>query len=289
MYLDFYGLREVPFSLTPDTRYILKTESYLEVMANLKYGIEQCKGLVVVTGEVGSGKTTTLRSAMQQFNEEILALYIFNPFLTVIEFFEYLNAGLGLGLRQNCSKTELLNTLGHCLAQRHARGQRTVLMIDEAHGLTMSVLEEIRLLLNFETNRGKLLQIILCGQPELRGVLEQPGLRQLKQRISLRCAIKPLSTSEIQNYIRFRLKTAGAERVNLFEDDAVALIGRISQGIPRIVNNICDNALLYGYGGNRELITREVIEEVISVLELSPGDVMTRPAGAFGLTISATM
>ncbi len=289
MYLEFYGLKEYPFSLTPDTRYILKTESYLEVMANLRYGIEQNKGLVVVTGEVGTGKTTTLRSAMQQFRDEVLAVYVFNPFLTVGEFFEQLSNGLGLGPKPPASKTELLNLLGHCLALRHSRGLRTVLMIDEAHGLSMAVLEEIRLLLNYETNRGKLLQIILCGQPELRATLELPGLRQLKQRVSLRCAIRPLNLSEIHNFIRFRLRIAGAERVDIFDAEAVSLIGRVSQGIPRIINNVCDNALLYGYGGARDTITRDVIEEVIAVLELSHSDLMPASAASFSVTASVQM
>lgn len=272
MYAEYYGLREIPFGLTPDLNYIFKTESYLEVISTLKYGVEHNKGLVVLTGEVGTGKTTTLRSTIQQFGEEVLPVYMFNPFLTASEFFQQFVEGLGLGIPQSSSKPDVLATLGEFLALRHSRGLRTVLIIDEAHGLPSPVLEEIRLLLNFETNSEKLLQMILCGQPELQAVLNRPNLRQLKQRISLRCEIKPLSPFEVSKYIRFRLKVAGAERVDLFDSEATALIGRVSQGIPRVINNICDNALLYGYSASLEEINRDCIEEVIESLDLAPVD-----------------
>jgi general secretion pathway protein A len=272
MYAEYYGLKEIPFGLTPNPKYIFKTDSYLEVVSNLKYCISQSKGLVVVTGEVGTGKTTTLRSVLQQFGPDILSVYIFNPFIKVEEFFELFTQGLNLGLQQGASKAEVLNSLCRCLAQRHSKGLRTVLIIDEAHGLSPQVLEEVRLLANFETNSEKLLQIILCGQPELRETLNQPELRQLKQRISLRCSVKPLQLHEINNYIRFRLKTAGAERVNIFEPSAVDLIARASAGIPRIINNICDNALLYGYSSERPAITRDIISDVIEALDIMPSD-----------------
>src|SRR5437870_705711 len=210
MYKDFYQLKAIPFGLTPDPKYVFKTESYLEVTANLNYYIEHNKGIVVVIGEVGTGKTTTLRSMLQQFGHDISAVYIFNPYLTVTEFFELFVDGLKLGLPRTASKADLLTAIGHLLAVRHSKGLRTVLVVDEAHGLSTTLLEEIRLLANFETNSEKLLQVILCGQPELAETLNRPQLRQLKQRISLRCAIKPLSVFEINKYIRFRLKQAGA-------------------------------------------------------------------------------
>jgi general secretion pathway protein A len=269
MYTEFYGFKEIPFGLTPDPKYIFRTDSYLEVMSVLKYGVYHCKGIVVVTGEVGTGKTTTLRSAMQQFTNDILCVYIFNPFITVQEFFEQFAAGLGISNSHRASKPEVLDALGRLLAERHTNGMRTVLIMDEAHGLPPDLLEEIRLLANFETNTDKLLQIILCGQPELRDELRRPALRQLKQRISLRCSIKPLSNYEVDKYIRFRLKVAGAEAVDLFESSAVDLISRASLGIPRVVNNICDNALLYGYASGRRTIDRPIIEEVIDALDLS--------------------
>src|SRR5712692_1829652 len=234
MYLEFYGLKEMPFGLTPDPRYIFKTESHLEVLATVRYAIEHNKGLVVITGEVGTGKTTTLRAALQQFTDEVLCVYIFNPFLTATEFFEQLAGEFDLGLSKAVSKPELLAAFGHFLAERHSQERRTVLIIDEAHGLPTALLEEIRLLMNFETNTEKLLQVILSGQPELHDVLNRPALRQLKQRISLCCQIKPLSPFEINKYIRFRLKRAGATNVNLFDNAAIGLIGNMSQGIPRV-------------------------------------------------------
>lgn len=286
MYLEFYGLKEMPFGLTPDPRYIFKTESHLEVLATVRYAIEHNKGLVVITGEVGTGKTTTLRAALQQFTDEVLCVYIFNPFLTASEFFEQLADEFDLGLSKTASRPELFAAFGRFLAERHSRELRTVLIIDEAHGLPTALLEEIRLLMNFETNTEKLLQVILSGQPELQEVLSRPALRQLKQRISLRCQIKPLSLFEINKYIRFRLKQAGATNVNLFDNAAISLIGNVSQGIPRVVNNICDNALLYGYAAGAEMITRHTIEEVIETLDLSPSS-RNRDSSAFDDEVSS--
>jgi general secretion pathway protein A len=268
MYLNYYRLKEIPFGLTPNPKYLFKTESYLEVISNLKYGISSYKGLVMVTGEVGTGKTTTLRSMMQQLGHDILAVYILNPYLTVTEFYEILSQGINLGLSVNATKPEALNALTRCLVQRHSRGLRTVLIADEAHGLSPNLLEEIRLLANLETNTEKLLQIVLCGQPELRETLNHPSLRQLKQRISLRCSIMPLANVEIEKYIRFRLKTAGAERVDLFDPEAVELIKQVSIGVPRVINNICDNALLQGYAAGADIISRSIIEDVIETLDL---------------------
>jgi general secretion pathway protein A len=270
MYLEFYGLKEMPFGLTPDPKYIFKTESHLEVLATIRYAIEHNKGLVVVTGEVGCGKTTTLRAAIQQFTDEVQCVYTFNPFLTASEFYEQLADEFDLGLKRTASKPELLSALGHSLALRHSKELRTVLVVDEAHGLPSALLEEIRLLMNFETNSEKLLQVILSGQPELQDVLNRPELRQLKQRVSLRCEVKALSLFEINKYIRFRLKQAGARNVNLFDNGAIGLIGNVSQGIPRVVNNVCDNALLYGYAAGAEMISRDIISEVIEALDLSP-------------------
>lgn len=270
MYLEFYGLKEPPFGLTPDPRYMFRTERHLEMLATVRYAIEHNKGLLVVTGEVGCGKTMILRAALQRLGQDVLCVYIFNPFLTAPEFFEQLAIEFGLNLPKRFSKPELLAALGHLLASRHSQGLRTVLVVDEAHGLPTALLEEIRLLMNFETSSEKLLQVILSGQPELEELLNRPALRQLKQRVSLRCQIRPLSIFEINKYIRFRLKQAGAENGNLFDSGAIGLIGHVSGGIPRVVNNICDNALLYGYAAGAQVITRDIIEEVIETLDLLP-------------------
>ncbi|HZS05742.1 MAG TPA: AAA family ATPase [Blastocatellia bacterium] len=266
MYRQFYGLRDIPFSLTPDPRFLYFTASHREVMANLHYGIQHGKGLIVATGEVGTGKTTMLRAMLARLDRSVLTAYIFNPGLTVAEFYHYLSTSFGI--TQYSSRSDLLMKLGKLLMMRHARGLRSVIIVDEAQGLDHKLLEEIRLLLNFETYTEKQLQIILAGQPELRQVLNDPALRQLKQRISLRCEIKPLRADEVSAYIRARLRTAGATRLDLFTPEAVALIYRASEGIPRLINNICDNSLLTGFAMSAHQVTPEIVAEVVASLDL---------------------
>ena len=269
MYAEFYGLKELPFALTPDPRFIYFTPSHTEVMANLHYGIESGKGLVVVTGEVGTGKTTILRWMMQRLDRTVLVAYIFNPRLSVPEFYQHVATLLGV---QNWeTKSDLLLGLGRALEARHSRGLRTVLIVDEAQGLSPHVLEEIRLLSNFESDTAKQLQIVLTGQPELREVLNNPDLRQLKQRIALRCVIKPLPTiEETERYITSRLLVAGAERTHIFSGAAIDFIYRCSDGIPRNVNNLCDNALLAGFSAGETTISRELVEEVAETFDMLP-------------------
>jgi general secretion pathway protein A len=281
MYLQYFGFREIPFSLTPDPRFIFLTSSHRELMANLHYGIQNGKGLIVTTGEVGTGKTTVLRWMLTRLDRSVWTSHIFNPGLTVPEFYQQMAADFGLGHYN--SKSEMLLKLGRLLMMRHSRGLRTVLIIDEAQGLAPNLLEEVRLLLNYETYTEKQLQIILVGQPELRGLLNSPELRQLKQRISLRCEIKPLKAEEISGYIRTRLNVAGAPRLDLFTPEALALIYRSSEGIPRLVNNLCDNALLTAFAMNTRIITVEMIAEVAESLDLlqpmiedNPRDVMVK-------------
>lgn len=266
MYLQFYGLRDIPFSLTPDPRFLYFTASHREVMANLHYGIQHGKGLIVATGEVGTGKTTMLRAMISRLDRSVLTSYIFNPGLNVPELYQHLANDFGFA--PYTSKADALQKFGRLLMMRHSRGLRTVLIVDEAQGLSRELLEEIRLLLNFETYTEKQLQIVLTGQPELRTLLNSADLRQLKQRISLRCEIKPLKADEVSPYIRTRLKVAGASRLDLFTADAVALIYRASEGIPRLINNICDNALLNGFAGNARTIKAELISEVAESLDL---------------------
>ncbi|HKR02911.1 MAG TPA: AAA family ATPase [Pyrinomonadaceae bacterium] len=269
MYREFYGLKELPFALTPDPRFIYFTPSHTEVMANLHYGIESGKGLVVVTGEVGTGKTTILRWMMQRLDRTVLVAYVFNPRLTVPEFYQHITTLFDV--REWETKSELLISLGRTLESRHSRGLRTVLIIDEAQGLSPYVLEEIRLLSNFESDTAKQLQIILTGQPELRDVLNNPDLRQLKQRVALRCEIKPLpNVEETERYIASRLLVAGAERTDIFSPGAIDYIFRCSEGIPRQINNLCDNSLLAGFAAGEETIGRSVIEEVAETFDMLP-------------------
>ncbi len=269
MYAEFYGLKELPFALTPDPRFIYFTPSHTEVMANLHYGIESGKGLVVVAGEVGTGKTTILRWMMQRLDRTVLVAYIFNPRLSVAEFYQHVATLLDVQKWE--TKSELLLELGKGLEARHSRGLRTVLIIDEAQGLSPHVLEEIRLLSNFESDTAKQLQIVLTGQPELRDVLNNPDLRQLKQRIALRCVIKPLpNVEETDRYITSRLLVAGAERIDIFSPGAIDYIFRCSDGIPRNINNLCDNALLAGYAAGEPIIARSIIEEVAETFDMLP-------------------
>ena len=269
MYAEFYGLRELPFALTPDPRFIYFTPSHTEVMANLHYGIESGKGLIVVTGEVGTGKTTILRWMMQRLDRTVLVAYIFNPRLSVQEFYQHVATLLDVQKWE--TKSELLMELGRALESRHSRGLRTVLIIDEAQGLSSHVLEEIRLLSNFESDTAKQLQIVLTGQPELREVLNRAELRQLKQRIALRCVIKPLpNVEETDRYITSRLLVGGAERTDIFSPGAIDYIFRCSEGIPRNINNLCDNALLSGYAAGESTIGRNVIEDVADTFDMLP-------------------
>jgi len=238
-------------------------------MANLHYGIESGKGLVVVTGEVGTGKTTILRWMMQRLDRTVLVAYIFNPRLSVGEFYQHVATLLDIQKWE--TKSELLLELGRALESRHSRGLRTVLIIDEAQGLSPHVLEEIRLLSNFESDTAKQLQIVLTGQPELRDVLNNPDLRQLKQRVALRCVIKPLpNVEETDRYITSRLLVAGAERTDVFSPNAIDYIFRCSEGIPRNINNLCDNAMLAGYAAGETTIERSIIEDIAETFDMLP-------------------
>ncbi|HYX27634.1 MAG TPA: AAA family ATPase [Pyrinomonadaceae bacterium] len=268
MYTEFYGLKELPFALTPDPRFIYFTPSHTEVMANLHYGIESGKGLIVVTGEVGTGKTTMLRWVMSRLDRSVLVAYIFNPRLSVTEFYQHL-ATL-FDIRNWETKSDLLFELGKVLESRHSRGLRTVLIVDEAHGLSTQVLEEIRLLCNFESDTAKQLQIVLTGQPELREVLNNSELRQLKQRVALRCEIKALpNVEETNQYIKSRLQVAGAYR-EIFSPGAVDYIFRCTEGIPRAINNLCDNALLNAFAAGEQMISRAAIQEVAETFDILP-------------------
>ena len=269
MYTDFYGLKELPFALTPDPRYLYFTPSHTEVMANLHYGIESGRGLIVVTGEGGTGKTTLLRWMMRRLDPTVMIAYVFNPRLSVAEFYQYLAALFNITAWE--SKSDLLIELGRVLEARHNRGVRTVLVVDEGHGLSTEVLEEIRLLCNFESDTAKHLQIVLTGQPELREVLNQPNLRQLKQRVALRCEITALpNVEETAHYISSRLKVAGGTNRELFSPGAVDYIFRCSAGIPRNINNLCDNALLNGFASGTTIISRAIIEQIAKTFDMLP-------------------
>jgi general secretion pathway protein A len=269
MYKEFFELKDYPFSLTPDPRFIVFTPSYNELLASLYYGIEMAKGLIVLTGEVGTGKTTALRWIIRRLDSSVLAAYIYNPHLSVEEFYHYLTEMLEI--KDWTNKTELLMRMGKMLEDRHRRGLRTILIVDESHELSDEVLEEIRLLLNFESDNAKHLQIVLTGQPELREKLKQDNLRQLKQRVALRCKMPALpNVEEVERYITQRLTIAGASRPEIFTSGALDLIFQCSAGIPRQINNLCDNAMIAAYAANVQTIGRSIIEEVADNLDMLP-------------------
>lgn len=269
MYKEFFKLEDTPFTLTPDPRFIVFTPSYNEVLASLYYGLENAKGLIVLTGEVGTGKTTALRWILRRLDSSVLAAYVFNPRLSIDEFYHHVTQMLGIKDWNN--KAELLDEMGKKLEDRHRRGLRTVLIIDEAHELSDYVLEEIRLLMNFESDNAKHLQIVLTGQPELREKLNQPNLRQLKQRVALRCKMHQLpNVEEVERYITERLLIAGSEQPNVFTPGAIDYIYQCSEGIPRQINNLCDNAMLSAYAAGEQIIGRQIIEEVADNLDLLP-------------------
>ena len=269
MYKEFFGLEEYPFNLTPDPKFLVASPSYKELLAGLYYGIEMSRGLIVLTGEVGTGKTTAMRWILRRLDVGVLASYIFNPHLSIEEFYHYLTALLGI--RQWANKSELLSQLGQLLESRHRRGLRTILIVDEAHELSDEVLEEIRLLLNFESDTAKHLQVVLVGQPELTERLRQPNLRQLKQRVALRCKLPVLANIEdVEIYISERLRTAGAVRKDIFTESAIEFIFQCSGGIPRQINNLCDNSLLYAYSLDARIIDRKIAEDVATNLDMLP-------------------
>lgn len=269
MYKEFFGLDDSPFTLTPDPRFIVFTPSYNEVLASLYYGLENAKGLIVLTGEVGTGKTTALRWILRRLDSSVLAAYVFNPRLSIDEFYHHVTQMLGI--KDWSNKSELLTTMGRVLEERHRRGLRTVIIIDEAHELSDYVLEEIRLLLNFESDNAKHLQIVLTGQPELREKLNQQNLRQLKQRVALRCAMHAFpNVEEVDRYITERLMIAGSEQPNVFTPGAVDFIFQCSDGIPRQINNLCDNAMLAAYSAGEQVIGRQIVESVAENLDMLP-------------------
>jgi general secretion pathway protein A len=274
MYQNFYGLRELPFELSPNPQYLFLTTQHREALRNLQYGLSSAKGITVLVGEAGTGKTTLLHAAIESEPcANVSCVYLNNPALTRQEFVEVLSRRFGLSPRAAESKAVLLEELEAVLRERRARGLITALVIDEAQSLSGELLEEIRLLANIETTTEKLLPLVLTGQPELRDRLNEASLRQLKQRVTLRCEIGPFNQEETAAYIAMRIRTAGGEASKLFTREAVMLIHRRSGGIPRSISVMCDNALLTGFGLGRQPIDREIVLEVAKDFDLgeTPG------------------
>jgi general secretion pathway protein A len=277
MYLEFYGLDEKPFNATPDPKFLFLTPGHREALAQLVYGVEERKGFLVLTGEVGTGKTTLLQALLQKLDSNTAVAFVFNSKLPFDDILEYALEDYGIG-KAGGSRVQRLVALNNYLIERRRAGQNTVLILDEAQNLEAETLEQVRLLSNFETPTDKLLQILLVGQPELKDKLQLPQLRQLKQRIGLRCAIPPMTAAETRDYIRTRLRIAGARDITLFEDAAVRRIAEYAAGIPRVVNIVCDHALLIGYADQTRRISRALVERAIRYLE--QGELPSRQARA---------
>lgn len=261
MYLSFYGLTEKPFSQTPDPKFLYWNDAYRETIASLRYGIQERKGFITMIGEAGTGKTTLLRKLLDDLGPDVVSVFLFNPNASFEEILEYTLSELGIPAASG-RKLAMMQRLNDFLLAAFQEGKNTILLIDEAQDLETEVLESLRLLSNLETATEKILQIVLSGQPELATRLAQPNLRQLKQRIAVRCRIEPLGRNELADYIAARLSVAGG-RSDLFAQPTLDPIWEFARGIPRLINTVCDNALLVGYALGRQTIDAEVIGEVV--------------------------
>jgi general secretion pathway protein A len=263
MYQRYYGLRELPFELTPNPRYLYLTSQHREALSNLEYGLSAAKALTVLIGEAGTGKTTLLRATLEsQRCANVRCVYLSNPTLTRDEFVTTLAAKFELDEEAGGSKAKFLERLEQVLRQRRDQGEITALVVDEAQSLSLELLEEIRLLANIETAEQKLLPLVLAGQPELADRLEEPSLRQLKQRVALRCLIEPFDLPGTAAYIATRIRTAGGVPSKLFTRESVSVIHEYSNGIPRTISVICDNALVSGMALDRQPVDRNIVLEV---------------------------
>jgi general secretion pathway protein A len=271
MYCNFFGLNEKPFSITPDPRYLFLSERHGEALAHLVYGVTESGGFIQLTGEVGTGKTTLCRTLLlNRVPSNADVAVVLNPQLSALEFLEAICEELGIKVpKRKDSIKALIDALNRYLLKAHADGRRTILVVDEAQNLAPEVLEEVRLLTNLETARQKLLQIILIGQPELRELLARNDLRQLAQRITGRYHLEPLSPEETDQYIEHRLKVAGALG-EVFDASAKRSVFRLSQGVPRLINVICDRALLGAYSQGSRLVSRRLVRRAAAEISGEP-------------------
>ncbi len=268
MYENFFGFKERPFQLVPNPAYLFLSRSHEEVLAHLTYAVSQGDGFVEITGEVGTGKTTLCRVFLDSLEENAEAAYIFNPMLDAIQLLQTINEEFGIDAGSESAK-DLIDRLNRFLMERKRQGRQVLLLIDEAQNLNRDVLEQLRLLSNLETNTSKLLQIILVGQPELRDLLDSHDLRQLRQRITLSCHLRPLTLSETRDYIRHRLQIAAQRPALKFSRNAFRAVFRYSRGVPRLINIICDRALLTAYGLHQRRITGRITAAAIQEISSS--------------------
>ncbi len=267
MYEEFYGLARPPFEMTPDPSFLFLGEAHREGLATLVYGVRSRKGFTLLTGEVGTGKTTLIHALLGQLDSNATSAFIFNPRLDSLDFFRVLFDEFGIAVRCR-TKAEYLMALNQFLIQRMKQDETALLIIDEAQNLSPEMLEEVRLLSNLETSTTKLLQIMLVGQPELKELLTRPELRQLRQRIVLRHHLRPFDPRETDAYITERLRLAGYTGKGIFRRAAVREVFAVTGGVPRLVNAVCDGALLTGFGRELSDVDADLVREVARDLEL---------------------
>jgi general secretion pathway protein A len=288
MYETYYGFSERPFDLSPNPKYLVLTPAHEEALSNIEYGIASQKGITLLLGVAGTGKTTLLRKALANRLRTRHApgqgcLYFNNPALSREEFFQALAAGYGLSPACAGSKTTFLREFEEFVSERHRRGLPSTLVVDEAQALPDALLEELRLLVNIESDTDKFLSLVLAGQPELGERLNLPHLHQFKQRVALRCRLLPLSLHETAGYISARIRLAGGDPKRVFTREAVITVHTASGGIPRIINVVCDNALLAGYAADQQPVDADTIHEVCADFDLDsagdrrPPNVLSRP------------
>jgi general secretion pathway protein A len=271
MYCEHHGFLRRPFEMTPDPSFLYLGEAHREGLATLVYGVQSGKGFVLLTGEVGTGKTTLLHALLGQLESNTNCAFLFNPRLTPLDFFQILFEELGI--EKACSsKADYLLTLNNFLIEKLEQNETTLLIVDEAQNLSPEMLEEIRLLSNLETPRSKLIQIMLVGQPELKELLARPELRQLRQRIALRHHLRPFDERETSDYVDERLRKAGYNGKGIFKRSALRELYRLTGGIPRLINSVCDSALLLGYSRDKRTLDGAAICEVARDMELTPSE-----------------
>jgi general secretion pathway protein A len=262
MYESFYGLKEKPFSITPDPDYFFMSQVHEDAYTHLQYAIRENKGFVVITGEIGSGKTTLINLLLKNVEQDILVGVISNANVRPQEFIRMACQELEIAI-DGLGKVEMIDALHQFLLNQFAQRKRVVLIIDEAQNLPLETIEEIRMLSNLDTEKDHLVQMILVGQPELKAKLQQRQLKQFVQRVTVHCHLRGLSHGETRQYIEHRLRVAGAKAGGIFDEEAIEAVHEHARGIPRMINILCDAALLYGYADDRKAIGKEAIEEVV--------------------------
>ena len=265
MYLQHFGLNQQPFQLTPDADFMYLSKPHARAKSYMEYTVWNRDGFVVITGEIGSGKTTLIQQLLRSVGDDVLIARIYQTQLNEVEFFQAILLEFGLD-PFNAGKVELMSMLNNFLVEQYSQGIQVILVIDEAQNLSKRVLEELRMLTGMETDEDRILNLILVGQPELKNLLDAPGMEQLAQRIRFRFHLKPLEEDDIANYIRHRLEIAGSKKKTIIREECIPLIYRYTGGIPRLINTLCDTALICAYVDNKKLVTASFVEEAVTEL-----------------------